>query len=83
MLLYGVAKEYALGVWLAFAVTAMVFLFGELVRLADMALNVSPLRHVTHLPGGDHGMTAIVVLTTIGLATFVGGMAMFTRCDVG
>ncbi len=83
VLLYGLAKEYTLGVWLAFAVTAFVFLFGELVRLPDMALNVSPLRHVTHLPGGDQGMTAIVVLTAIGLATFAGGMAMFTRRDVG
>jgi len=83
VLLYGMAKEYTLGVWVAFAVTAFVFLFGELVRLPDVALNVSPLRHVTHLPGGHQGMTALVVLTLIGLTTFVGGMAMFTRRDVG
>ncbi len=83
VLLYGVAKEYTLGVWAAFAVTVFIFLFGELVRLPDMALNLSPVRHVTHLPGGDQGLTAIGVLTVIALATFAGGMAMFTRRDVG
>ena len=81
--LYGLARDYTVGVWAAFAVTAFVFLFGELVRLPDMALNVSPLRHVTHLPGGEQGMTAIFVLTVIGLATFAGGMTLFTRRDVG
>ncbi len=83
VLLYGVAKDYTVGVWAAFAVMAFVFLFGELVRLPDMALNLSPLRHVTHLPGGDQGMTALLVLTLIGLVTFTGGVLMFTRRDVG
>ncbi len=83
VLLYGLAKEYTLGVWAAFAVTTFIFLFGELVRLPDMALNLSPLRHVTHLPGNDQGLTAIVVLTAIGLATFTGGVTMFTRRDIG
>ncbi len=83
VLLYGLAKEYTLGVWAAFALTAFVFLFGELVRLPDMALNLSPLRHVTHLPGGDQGGLALVVLSLIGLTTFAGGMALFTRRDIG
>ncbi|MEM8924833.1 MAG: ABC transporter permease [Actinomycetota bacterium] len=82
VLFYGLAKRLSLAVWAVFAGAAVVFLFGDLLRLPDMVMNLSPIRHVTHLPGGDQGWTAIVVLLAIAAATTVTGMALFDRRDI-
>ena len=53
VLLYGWARRLALIAWGVFALVAIIFLFGDLLRLPDQAMNVSPIRHVTHLPASD------------------------------
>jgi len=83
VLLYGLAREYTMAVWGVFAVATFVFLFGELLRLPDMALNISPVRHVTHSPGGDQDSLAIIVLVLISVGSFLAGMTLFTRRDIG
>ena len=80
--LYGWAKRFSLGVWVVFSVAAVVFLFGELLRLPDPVLNLSPIRHVTHLPGGDQGWPALVVLCAIAAVSGIGGIVLFDRRDI-
>jgi len=82
VLLYGWARRFTFGVWAVFAVAAIIFLFGELLRLPDQLLNLSPIRHVTHLPGGDQGWLPIVVLCAIAVVAGGAGIALFERRDI-
>lgn len=83
ILLYGWVRRFSLGVWAVFAAVAIVFLFGELLRLPDQAMNLSPIRHVTHLPGGDQGWLSVIVLCAIAAITAAAGITLFARRDVG
>ncbi len=82
LLLYGWVQRFSYGVWVVFAVAAIVFLFGELLRLPDGAMNLSPIRHVTHLPGGDQGWLSVVVLCAVAALTGLAGLALFDRRDI-
>ncbi len=82
VLLYGWARRFTFGVWAVFAGVAIVFLFGDLLRLPDMALNLSPIRHVTHLPGGDQSWLPLAVLSLIAAVTGAAGITLFDRRDV-
>ena len=82
VLLYGWARRLALIAWGVFALVAIIFLFGDLLRLPDQAMNVSPIRHVTHLPASDQSWLSIIVLCTIALVTATTGIALFERRDL-
>ncbi|MEM9131219.1 MAG: hypothetical protein AAF962_15080 [Actinomycetota bacterium] len=82
VLLYGWARRFTMGVWAVFVVGLIVFLFGELLRLPDIAFNLSPVNHVTHLPGGDQSWLSVIVLSAIGLVTSVLGLLLFDRRDI-
>ncbi len=82
VLLYGWARRFTMGVWAVFVVGLVVFLFGELLRLPDAAANLSPINHVTHLPGGDQSWLSVIVLTAIGLLASVVGLVLFDRRDI-
>ena len=82
LLLYGWMRQFTLGVWGVFGLMAVIFLFGELLRLPDQVLNLSPIRHVTHLPGGDQSWVSVAVLCGIAFATGSAGIALFDRRDV-
>ncbi|MEL7156010.1 MAG: hypothetical protein AAFN30_05360 [Actinomycetota bacterium] len=82
VLLYGWARRFTFGVWGVFALVAVIFLFGELLRLPDQFLNLSPIRHVTHLPGGEQGWLPVAVLCAIALITGAAGIALFDRRDI-
>lgn len=81
-LLYGAARRFSFGVWAVFAAMAIAFLFGEVLRLPDAVLNLSPIPHVTNLPGDDQGWLGVVVLAAIGAATAAAGVALFERRDL-
>ena len=82
VLLYGLSNRLTMGVWFVFAAAAIIFLFGDLLRLPDGFANLSPLSHVTHSPGGDQGTLSLIVLTLIGVVTTAVGMVMFGRRDL-
>ncbi len=82
VLLYGLAKRFTLGVWGLFALAFAIFLFGDLLELPDPVLNLSPLRHLTHSPMSDQGLTAVVVLLVLAVVSTVTGFALFSRRDV-
>ena len=82
VLLYGWAGRFTMGVWGVFALAAIIFLFGDLLRLPDQAMNLSPIRHVTHLPGGDQSWVSVAVLCAIAAVTGAAGIALFDRRDI-
>ncbi len=82
LLLYGWMRQFTLGVWGAFGGMAVIFLFGELLRLPDQVLNLSPIRHVTHLPGGEQSWVSVAVLCAIAIVTGSAGIALFERRDI-
>lgn len=82
LLLYGWDRQLSMGVWAVFTAVAIIFLFGELLRLPDWALNLSPIRHVTHRPGGDQGWLPIAVLCALGAVTGALGLARFAQRDI-
>ena len=82
ILLYGWARRFTLGVWGVFSVAAIVFLFGELLQLPDPVLNLSPIRHVTHLPEGDQSWVSVTVLLLVAVFTAAGGLLLFERRDI-
>ncbi len=82
VLLYGWARRFTFGVWAVFALVAIIFLFGDLLRLPDPAMNLSPIRHVTHLPGGDQGWLSVGVLCAIAAVSGATGIALFGRRDL-
>ncbi len=82
VLLYGWVRRFTFGVWGVFAGVVIIFLFGDLLRLPDQVLNLSPIRHVTHLPGGDQGWLPVAVLSAIAVVTTAIGINLFTRRDI-
>ena len=82
VLLYGWMRRFTLGVWAVFAVGAIVFLFGEMLRLPDQVMNLAPIRHVTHLPASDQSWLPIVILSAIAVVTGAIGIALFDRRDI-
>ncbi|MEM7338727.1 MAG: ABC transporter permease [Actinomycetota bacterium] len=82
VLLYGLARRLSLGVWAVFMVGLVIFLFGDLLRLPDWVTNLSPVAHVTHLPGGDQGWLSLVVLSAVAVVATVAGLVAFDRRDI-
>lgn len=82
VLLYGLAQRLTFGVWALFTGVTIVFLFGDLLRLPDAVTNLSPIGHVTHLPGGSQGWLPIAVLCTIAAVTAGAGIVLFERRDI-
>ncbi len=83
VLLYGRARQLTIGVWAAFTAAAVIFLFGDLLRLPDAVRNLSPIGHVTHLPGDDQSWISISVLCALGALMAASGIALFGRRDIG
>jgi ABC-2 type transport system permease protein len=82
VLMYGWARRFTFGVWGVFAVVTIIFLFGDLLRLPDQVMNLSPIRHVTHLPGGDQGWVSVAVLCAIAVVSGAAGIVLFARRDI-
>ena len=82
VLLYGLRRQFSTGVWVAFTVVVIVFLFGSLLRLPAMVMNLSPIGHLTHLPADDQPWMPVAVLCAIAATAVAGGVAAFGRRDV-
>jgi len=80
--LYGASKRLAPLGWVVFGVTVLFFLFGELLRLPDLALNLSTLYHTNHQPVEAQPFLSLLTLTTIGLVSTALGLGLFQRRDV-
>lgn len=84
MALHGLLPRFAAsGAWTAMAVFAVFGVFGELLRIPDRLLDISPFKHVPPLPGGDFTAAPVVWLTVIAAALATAGLVGFRRRDIG
>jgi len=83
VVLYGWRSRASLGIWGVFGAIVITFFLGEVLRFPEWVKDLSPIRHVTNLPGSDQGWLSIAVLLSIGLAGVATGLALFERRDIG
>lgn len=67
--------------WGAVALCVLVYI-GDLFRLPDLLLDVSPFSHLPVLPSSSFDWTPIVVVSLVAVALAVAGGALFRRRDV-
>jgi len=71
---------------LAWALLGAFFLLGQLgpvLRLPQVAMDLSPFTHIPHLPGGTATAEPLVLLTVLAAALVAAGLAGFRRRDIG
>ena len=71
----------ALG-WVVLVHAGLVGLMGDALDVPDGLRALSPFHHVPELPGGDVGLTALVVLTVTAAAAVGTGLAGIHRRDI-
>ena len=80
--LYGLSKRFSFGVWAAFGLMAVVFMFGEVLQLPEWLIDLSPLTHLTNAPLETQGWMAPTIATAVGVAGITGGLLAFSRRDL-
>ena len=82
VLIFGFLPRLA---WLAWAVLIFFVLlgeFGELLKVPQPAMDISPFTHVPKLPGGQFTATPLIVMTLVAVALVVAGLVGFRRRDL-
>ncbi len=83
-LVFGLAPKVAVPVsWTVVGVALVLALFGPVVGLAQVVLDLSPFTHVPKLPGAEFSWTPTVWLSGVAVLGICTGMAAFRRRDVG
>lgn len=81
---YGLAHRWTAPVgWAALAVALVLGEFGPILDLPGWLVGISPLDHLSQLPGGTFAATPALVMTAIAVALAIGGLVAFRRRDVG
>jgi ABC-2 type transport system permease protein len=70
------------GTWAALAVVLSITTFGELLRLDQWALDLSPFVHLPRLPAADFTATPLAWLLAVAVVLAVAGLAGFRRRDL-
>ncbi|MFZ1854127.1 MAG: ABC transporter permease, partial [Candidatus Nanopelagicales bacterium] len=82
VLIFGFLPRLA---WLAWAVLIFFVLlgeFGELLKVPQPAMDISPFTHVPKLPGGQFTATPLIVMTLVAVVLVVAGLVGFRRRDL-
>jgi ABC-2 type transport system permease protein len=82
VLLFGLLPRWSMVAWAAPAVSLLILLVGETLRLNQWLLDVSPFTHVPHLPGGTITATPLITLTAVALALGAAGIAGLRRRNI-
>jgi ABC-2 type transport system permease protein len=69
--------------WTAFAVSLVLSLFGQTLKLVHWVLDVSPFTHAPRLPGGSVAAAPLIWLPAIFLVLAGLGLAGLRRRDIG
>ena len=81
--LFGVLPRFAASVgWGVLAACVLLGQFGELLRLDQWMLDLSPFAHLPKLPGGDVSAAPLVWLTLIAATLATVGLLGFRKRDV-
>jgi ABC-2 type transport system permease protein len=82
MALFGLLPRLAPVAWAALAVSALLVLFGPLLRLSHWLLDVAPFAHIPKVPGASVSATALAWLLVIAAVLAAAGLAGFRRRDI-
>lgn len=80
--LFGISPRLALVAWAAVAVSVLVELFGELLRLPVWLQRVSPLRHLPGVPAEELRLAPLLGLATLAVLLLVVGLRSFRQRDL-
>ena len=85
VVLFGLAPRASVaGAWTVVGVMVLIALFGQVLRLSQWVLDVSPFTHVPKLPGATHTTGApLLWLSLAVLALAAAGLAGLRRRDIG
>jgi ABC-2 type transport system permease protein len=84
VLAFGFLPEWSVGIgWTALAAAVLLALFGQILRLNQRVLDITPFTHVPKLPGAPLTATPLLWLSAAAVALAVAGTAGLRRRDVG
>lgn len=81
-LLFGLLPRFTVVSWVALAVALVIGQFGDLLKLDQTVMNVSPFTHVPNLPSADFEATPLLLLGLLAAALVTAGLGGFRRRDV-
>lgn len=80
--LFGLVPRAALAAWAALAVTVVVDMLGELLRLPAWTRQVSPLHHVPAVPAEELRLVPLAILLAVAAVLVLIGMGGFRSRDL-
>ncbi len=84
VLLFGLLPRASVaGAWTVVGVLVLIALFGQVLRLSQWILDVSPFTHVPKLPGAAVTGTPLLWLSLAAVALVAAGLAGLRRRDIG
>jgi ABC-2 type transport system permease protein len=84
VVLFGLAPRASVaGAWTVVGVMVLIALFGQVLRLSQWVLDVSPFTHVPKLPGASLTAAPLLWLSLAVLALAAAGLAGLRRRDIG
>jgi len=81
--IFGLLPGFSAAAWAAGALALLLSLFGPIVNLPQVVLDVSPFQHPPKLPGQEFTATPLGWLVAVALVALVAGLAGWKRRDVG
>lgn len=78
----GIGTRWARAGWAAAVVVLVLAWVGEVLRLPDRVLDLSPLRHVPAMPGHEMQWTPVLVELGLAAGLLVAGAALYRRRDL-
>lgn len=81
--LFGILPRATVAAWGVAAAFILISMFGPILELPQVVLNLSPFSHVPQLPNAEFTMTPMLWLTATAAVLVVAGTAAFRRRDVG
>ena len=84
VVLFGLAPRASVaGAWTVVGVLVLIALFGQVLRLSQPILDVSPFTHVPKLPGAAVTAAPLLWLSLAVVALVAAGLAALRRRDIG
>ena len=81
--LFGLAPKLSTAAWAIAGLALLLSLFGPVLDLPQVLLDVSPFSHVPKLPAAEFAATPLVWLTGVAVVALVAGLMGWRRRDVG
>jgi ABC-2 type transport system permease protein len=81
--IFGLLPKYTAAAWGAIAAALLISMFGPIVQLPQLLLNLSPFSHVPKIPGSEFTAAPLIWLTAVAAVALVAGLTAFRRRDIG